>query len=424
MSAHTRARPIIAVLLTVGVASCAAPTAPRGDLVPDPPSLETQIASGLYRSCVLRVTDGVWCWGGAVAGSGVTNAAPALVAPPQGAGRFVTVSVGSHVCALTAAGVAYCWGENRYGELGDGTTITRQRPTRVLADVPFRTVTAGLFSTCALDLNDRAWCWGRNDLGALGTGSVAEGERALRPVLVAGGRRFRLLSGASTWCGLEAGGAPYCWGSVDGSFDPGAGLEPGDCTTRYGRMFTGRPCVVPTAVDAASELTQIAVGGASTCGIVRNTSAVCWGEGWLGSLGDGTLGSGAQSSRPREVAGNLALVRVSSGGVHACGLTPDGRAYCWGSNFRGRLGNGVAGTSIGCALVPTGGASCPPDQASAVPVAVVGEGRFRTIAAGSAHTCALTTADEVFCWGIGTGGELGRDPGLGDSPVPVRVRLP
>src|SRR5690606_38856859 len=101
----------------------------------------------------------------------------------------------------------YCWGaENRYGELGDGTTSPRDRPTPVATGLRFSGIAAGTFSTCGHTAEGRAYCWGQNDLGALGTGNMAEGAHEPSPVPVAGEVRFAALAGASTYCGLDADG--------------------------------------------------------------------------------------------------------------------------------------------------------------------------------------------------------------------------
>lgn len=137
-----------------------------------------------------------------------------------------------HSCAIALGGVAYCWGNNAYGQLGTGGTVTQASrdsiPTAVQmpAGVTFVKLFAGQFHTCAIDAGGNAWCWGRNDYGQLGNGLPgAFNTGNTGPVMVAGGLQFRSLSlGELYTCGVVAplgtpsGGASsqagtiYCWG--------------------------------------------------------------------------------------------------------------------------------------------------------------------------------------------------------------------
>ncbi len=126
---------------------------------------------------------------------------------------FAAVSAGGlHTCGLTAAGVAYCWGYNGFGQLGDGTTTDRSTPVLVAApaSVSFTAVSAGLRHTCGLTAAGVAYCWGYNGFGQLGDGTTTDRST---PVRVAGGVSFATVSaGEGHTCGVTAAGAAYCWG--------------------------------------------------------------------------------------------------------------------------------------------------------------------------------------------------------------------
>jgi alpha-tubulin suppressor-like RCC1 family protein len=91
---------------------------------------------------------------------------------------------------------------------------------------------------------------------------------------------------------------------------------------------------------------------------------------------------------PRRVAGGLLFDRVSAGEFHSCGETPGNRAYCWGNNFDGQLGDRTTTERL-------------------TPVPVVGGLIFSQVSAGGHHTCGVTTANRAFCWGFNLFGQLG-----------------
>ncbi|MBN8428929.1 MAG: hypothetical protein J0L65_15825 [Xanthomonadales bacterium] len=124
----------------------------------------------------------------------------------------VQVAAGhSHTCALKADGKVQCWGDNTYGQLGDGTTTRRLMGVPVSGLNGVIVITAGGHHTCAVTNSGAALCWGGNSDGQLGDGS---GLRRLTPVLVDG-----LDSGVATitagdyhTCAVTTDGAALCWG--------------------------------------------------------------------------------------------------------------------------------------------------------------------------------------------------------------------
>jgi alpha-tubulin suppressor-like RCC1 family protein len=394
--------------------------------------------------------------------------------PVFAVGAFVTVSAGgTHTCGVTAAGAAYCWGANGNGQLGDGTLTQRTGPVPVAGGLSFRAVIAGSSHTCgvtpALPLgNGVAYCWGLNDHGQLGDGTTT--DRA-SPVAVAGGLSFfRVVAGGSHTCGVtpytDSSGVSftYCWGwNASGQLGDGtttdrtkpqalpffigspvsAGLnhtcalqldvgadycwgsntngQLGDGTT-IGKTSPVAiilvPCgsgppdfVLPPGLTcppgARVPFEAVSAGGSHTCAEAGGSYFLsfawyCWGANGSGQLGDGTT-----TDRTSWVlmGGGLSFAYggVSAGGRHTCGATAAGSAYCWGLNDNGQLGDGTTTQRTS-------------------PVLVAGGLSFIAMSAGGSHTCGVT-AGAAYCWGLNSSGQLGNGTTTG-STVPVKVAGP
>ena len=345
---------------------------------------------------------------------------------------------GVHTCALTAGGVAYCWGWNEYGQLGTGGTASSSLPVPVEGAITFSTLAAGGAHTCGLTPEGAAYCWGSNRFGQLGNGST---EVSDVPVPVSGGLIFTALTAGGTsnfaWyghtCGLTSEGKAYCWG------DGGIGQ------LGHGAFF---PSSVPVAVQGGLTFRQLAAGDFYTCGLTTSGAAYCWGSGETGHLGNG---SNQSTATPVAVSGGLSFSTLSAGGDHTCALTSAGVAYCWGWNDFGQLGDGTeitlyvpvrttgghtfAALAIGggysCALTAAGVAYCwGRNQYGQVgngantdifePTLVRGDLTFSTLGAGGWHTCGPTTQGDAYCWGNNEHGQLGNGSDTNSNvPVPM-----
>jgi alpha-tubulin suppressor-like RCC1 family protein len=374
-------------------------------VLPPGPAFATISPGGGFTCGIVR-GGGAYCWGSGIRGQlGVgtdLNHSPVPL-PVVGGGAFQDVSASRlHACALDAGGAAFCWGLNGSGQLGDGSNAPSLSPVPVTGDLRFASVTAGSFHTCALTTAGEAYCWGENRFGQLGTGDTLA---TTIPVPVTGGLRFQALSaGGSHTCGLTAGGAAYCWGDNHHG-EMGDGGAPTSTTPRpvsgaltFSALSAGRP-------PAASSN----FAGGHTCALTGNGRAYCWGFNNEGQLGDG---SENDSPMPVPVATGSTFRSISAGSLYTCGVTTEESALCWGANDAGQLGSGLVNTS------------------SSLPVPVIGRLRFETVSAGSAskgvlpagrpHTCGLTSVGTAFCWGRNDSGQLGSGTATTQSvPLPV-----
>lgn len=217
--------------------------------------------------------------------------------------RFSDLSVGlSHNCGVADDGVAYCWGWNAFGQLGDGTWPNRSTPTRVGGGLTFASVSAGAGHSCGTDPSGVAYCWGNNIGGGLGNGTMTSTRL---PVAVAGGLRFAGISaGAGNnifthTCAITASGEAYCWGgNEEGQLGSTLSTETCQISNRHGIIeyaCSTRPLLVTGGLSFATT----DQGREFTCGRTENGQVHCWGTNALGQLGNGR---GEGSSSPTRVA--------------------------------------------------------------------------------------------------------------------------
>jgi alpha-tubulin suppressor-like RCC1 family protein len=191
-------------------------------------SFEAVFAGGAHTCALSSIPGAAYCWGRGESGqlgvpppSGtcVTDAGPyscSMVPVPVGGGLTFEklAGGGAHTCALASDGAAYCWGNNAYGQLGDGSTTNQNVPVQVAGGLTFASIDAGAPHTCALTSAGKAYCWGRNNRGQLGNGTTT-GSTA--PVAVTGSLTFQLIAAGGFsighTCGLTHQGAAHCWGS-------------------------------------------------------------------------------------------------------------------------------------------------------------------------------------------------------------------
>lgn len=301
---------------------------------------------------------------------------------PLASSRATVVAGGLHSCLVSPDGRTFCWGANDHGQLGTGANVRATTPSLVGGDVRFTSLAAGLSHSCAISRDGAAWCWGENDAGQLGDRSNSARPA---PVRVADGHAFRVITaGGAHSCGIDQYGAAWCWGS-------NARGQLGDSSSHDTN--------VPAAVAGARRFSAISAGWNFTCALDGDGHAFCWGDDSGGQLGDST--TSAARHLPVPVSGGLSFVSIAAGNSHACGVTKQGDAYCWGRNGSGQLGDGTTS-----------------DRST--PVKVKASTRFASITTGGVHTCAISTESDAYCWGKNSFGQLG-DGGTTDHPLPTRV---
>jgi hypothetical protein len=180
------------------------------------------VSSGIWHSCALTFGGAAYCWGHN--GSGQVGKPPSRAEPTpvlvSSDLSFTQLSVAAyHSCGLDPTGAVHCWGAQWSAlslELNEPGPISSS-PVRVPGDIVFREVSARGGNTCGIDVDGIAYCWGLNSWGQLGNGTF---EHSTTPVRVAGDLRFISISAGGQVCGVSTEGSVYCWGGlyVDGDY--------------------------------------------------------------------------------------------------------------------------------------------------------------------------------------------------------------
>ena len=337
--------------------------------------------------------------------------------------------------AIRTDGSLWTWGDNSFGQLGDGTLTARPAPVRITTATNWKTVAVGGSHTVALKTDGSLWAWGSNSNGQLGNNSLASRTTPIR-------------IGTSTWKAIAAGYAHTVAIRSDGSLwawgDNSSG-QLGDNTLIERH--------VPTRIGTGVAWATITAGYDFTLGTLTDHTLWSWGGNVFGQLGDGTIG---EHHAPRKVGLATTWATVAAGNGHVLATRTNGTLWAWGDNREGELGDGtttdeIAPVQIGVASQR--GPAFPPADRTAPPVGAtarmwawgnndlgqLGDGTttrrltptqagvatdWTRPAAGLDTTLAVRTGGTLSVWGDNAGGLLGIPIGQRATPGLVSATGP
>ncbi|HYC38792.1 MAG TPA: hypothetical protein VEC19_20360 [Usitatibacter sp.] len=345
------------------------PAPPRGT-VTRVPGVENIVAvsMGCFHTVALAADRTVWAWGwngyGALGLGSITTGdhPPTQLGAPR---DIVAIAAGCvHTLALTANGDVWAWGSNAYGQLGDGTRITRAEPVRLNGISDVVAISTRVGHTLALKRDGTLWSWGRNDYGELGDGTTTA---RLAPVLLSGVPRTleAIAAGNGFSLALQNDGTVLSWGgNEDGRL--------GDSTLASHST--------PQALPGFAAVRSLEAGPTHAAAVKQDGSVWGWGANRGGQL---ALEAPTQRSTPTAgpVNGTKSL---SAGQFHTAAVKDDGTVWTWGWNRWGQLGDGTIA-----------------DRST--PARVSGVADVKSVAAGSLDTIALLNDGTVFEWGFRAG---------------------
>jgi alpha-tubulin suppressor-like RCC1 family protein len=336
------------------------------------------LAAGGAHTCAV-ISDGtVRCWGdNSKGGLGIGKITQAFEKSVQVADIHAARQIAAGLdftCASLVDGTVRCWGNNQYGQRGDGTTNNTLLPVAVTGLHSATDVAAGFHHACALLKDGSVSCWGRNEHGQLGNATQID---ASIPVPVSGiTTATAVITGDYHSCALLQAGTVRCWGGND-----------------LGQLGNGTKtdAAVPVGVTGLKSVTAIGAGNGFNCAVLSTGRIKCWGGNRIGQLGNGTR---KESPVPVDTTGITSAQKVVGGSFHACALLREGTVKCWGFNNSGQLGNGER-DYVERAIH---------EQNILTSVEVIDLKSARDVTTGLAHSCAIEGVKTVKCWGLNNGG--------------------
>ncbi|MBN8472036.1 RCC1 repeat-containing protein [Corallococcus exiguus] len=291
---------------------------------------------------------------------------------------------GAFSVALKQDGTVWTWGQNTYGQLGNGTTTNRMTPGRVVLPTNVTEVVAGYAHVLALCDDGTVWAWGYNFNGAIGDGTFTDRTTPFHIQGLTG--VTALAAGGYHSLALRADGTIWGWGD-----------------NSHGQLGTRAPQnpQMPEQINGITGATAIAAGWYHSVALKSDGTVWSWGENAYGQLGSPFVTDGRI---PIQAHGLTNISSISAGTMHSLALKADGTVWAWGYNYDGQLGDGTE--TIRHTPIQTHGIS---------DILAIGT------SATSAHSIALKTDGTVWTWGYNYSGQLG-DGTTTTRLLPVEVQ--
>jgi len=313
-----------------------------------------QVSTSYYNTCILSDEGRVMCWGDGSKGqngqgswdtdnSRYDRKSPGEVLLPWSSNAVMISTGREFACSLLDDGSVYCWGNNNYGQLGDGTTTYSGLPREVLlpSDRFAISIDSGDYHSCAVLDNGEMYCWGRQDYGNMGTGkgNIASNNADFKikipvKVEIPLDKSVSFMGvGEYHGCAVMTDNSLWCWGLNDHG-EIGLGN-----TSSSNSEIIRKPMEID--MQFYNPIIAIDLGPESTCTLHDDGLLNCWGENQYGEVGNGLIGGDTSSPVPIQLDSGVTATGITSGSNFKCATASDGSIQCWGYNGNSELGDGT-----------------------------------------------------------------------------------
>lgn len=302
--------------------------------------------------------------------------------------RITEVATGFyHNLALAEDGTVWAWGDNAYGQLGNGTRIPSSTPLHIPSLVDITAINGGYCHSLALRSDGSLWAWGSNGYGTIGTGTSPEtptdiSTDALSPVAVPVDGEVARMQGCYHFSlALMSDGTLKAWGR-----------------NNYGQLGDGtqEQRASPVTIQSLTSVVDVGCGSYGSVALTADGDVWSWGSNYYGYLGIGSTDNNLIQALPEKIAGVRGVAAISSdnSAFHVLALTQGGDIFAWGYNASGQIGNGTTANVTRPELI---------DKDSDG----VALGSVVHIVASSYNSFATTVSGRLLAWGTNARGQLG-----------------
>ncbi len=337
-----------------------------------------EIEVGGFHILALDNDNNLWAWGDneyGQLGDGTTTNKTSPTKIETGI-TFVQLSAGyAHSAGIDNEGKLWTWGYNSWGSLGDGTTTQKAKPTKIMKDKTFKKVIASDYSTLAIDMNDEIWYWGRYYGDDYGGANI--------PQKLDFKIEYSLISGYSHYLFLDKQNKLWSWGA-----NYAGQIGDGTTITRTN----------PVQIKPETKFTQVSAGNRFSLAIDEEGNLWSWGYNDDGQLGDGTK---SYKTTPEQIKIETKFAQISAGMYHSIAIDKEGNLWSWGYNRSGQLGDGTTTEKLN-------------------PIKIMEDVKFKKIYTTTYSSLAIDINGNIWSWGSNGNGVLG-DGTTTNRLTPVQI---
>jgi len=344
------------------------------------------IAAGNTYVLALKTDGTLWAWGDNSFGQFGNGTSTSSYVPTKigSDNDWKEVALGwGYTIAVKTDGTLWAWGNNSSGQLGDGTAVNKSIPTQIGTSTDWKTISVGTTHAIALKTNGTLWAWGYNYYGQLGNGSNTSKNV---PTQIGTATWETISAGGNSTVAIKTDGSLWAWGNNDQK-------QLGDGSSNNKN--------VPTQISTTTDWKTISAGGNYMIAVKTNGTLWAWGNNNSGQLGTGTI---VAENVPRQIGTSTTWKTIDTGSGFAFAIKTDNSLWAWGANSYGQYGNSTTTNSL-------------------IPIQVGSDNNWQMASGSDRYSVTLKTDSTVWTCGSNDDGQLATGSRL-NITIPAKVNCP